>query len=175
MVGKAFVTVIRGGLMSFGPFRLMRAGRGVAAQICLVAVSVCAVVAVLLVTVFTNPAFAATPQAARSGSGAWIEVDKSRQVLLYVTEGTVVRTLAVSTGSATVGIVTPTATFTVYAKSGKWDGPRYKPLYLRGILAIHGYPSVPAYPASHGCIRVPLWDQDELFPMVEVGTKVYVY
>jgi peptidoglycan hydrolase-like protein with peptidoglycan-binding domain len=118
---------------------------------------------------------ASPPQAARGGSGTWIEVDKSRQVLLYVTEGTVVRTLAVSTGNATVGIVTPTATFTVYAKSGKWDGPRYKPLYLRGILAIHGYPSVPAYPASHGCIRVPLWDQDELFPMVAVGTKVYVY
>lgn len=118
---------------------------------------------------------ASPPHSAKSGVGTWIEVDKSRQVLLYVVEGTVVRTLAVSTGSAAVGIVTPSAVFTVYAKSGKWDGPRYKPLYLRGILAIHGYPSVPSYPASHGCIRVPVWDQDELFPMVAVGTKVYVY
>jgi putative cell wall-binding protein len=118
---------------------------------------------------------ASTPTPTKNGSGTWIEVNKAKQVLLLVEDGTVTRTLAVSTGSADVGIVTPSRTYTVYAKSPKWDGPRYKPLYLRGVLAIHGYPSVPAYPASHGCVRVPLWDQDELFPLVPVGTQVYVY
>jgi putative cell wall-binding protein/peptidoglycan hydrolase-like protein with peptidoglycan-binding domain len=118
---------------------------------------------------------ASQPYPSKSGSGAWLEVNKSKQVLLWVEDGTITRTLAVSTGNADVGIVTPSQAFTVYAKSAQWDGPRYKPLYLRGILAIHGYPSVPAYPASHGCVRVPLWDMDELFPLVAVGTKVYVY
>jgi putative cell wall-binding protein len=118
---------------------------------------------------------ASVPTASRSGSGEWIEVSKAKQVLLYVNNGAVNRTLAVSTGNPDVGIVTPSRMFTVYAKSGKWDGPRYKPLYLRGILAIHGYPSVPVWPASHGCIRVPLWDMDELFPLISVGTSVHVY
>ena len=31
------------------------------------------------------------------------------------------------------------------------------------ILAIHGYPNVPTYPASHGCVRIETWDQDALF------------
>ena len=118
---------------------------------------------------------ATAPTASISGSGEWIEVSKAKQVLLYVSNGVVTRTLAVSTGNPDVGIVTPSRTFTVYAKSGKWDGPRYKPLYLRGVLAIHGYPSVPAWPASHGCIRVPLWDMDEFFPLIAVGTSVHVY
>jgi putative cell wall-binding protein len=118
---------------------------------------------------------ATVPSPSRSGSGVWIEVSKAKQVLLQVEDGVVTRTLAVSTGNPDVGIVTPSRTYTIYAKSGKWDGPRYKPLYLRGILAIHGYPSVPAWPASHGCIRVPLWDMDEFFPVIAVGTTVYVY
>ncbi|MFH0915532.1 MAG: cell wall-binding repeat-containing protein [bacterium] len=118
---------------------------------------------------------ATPPTPSRTGSGAWIEVNKAKQVLLYVKNGTVIRTLATSTGNANVGIVTPTRTYSIYAKSPKWDGPRYKPLYLRGILAIHGYPSVPAWPASHGCIRLPLWDMDEFYPLISVGTKVHIY
>jgi putative cell wall-binding protein len=120
---------------------------------------------------------AGAPSPSRSGSGAWIEVNKSKQVLLYVESGTVVRTLPVSTGNPDVGITTPSGTLSVTRKSPKWDGPRYKPLYIRsyGVLAIHGYPSVPPWPASHGCIRVPLWDMDDFYPLVAVGTKVYVY
>lgn len=118
---------------------------------------------------------AGRPSPSRSGSGTWLEVNKARQVLLYVQDGVVLWTLPVSTGNPNVGIVTPSRTFTIYAKSPRWDGPRYKPLYLRGILAIHGYPSVPPWPASHGCIRVPLWDMDEFFPLISVGTRVHVY
>ena len=35
--------------------------------------------------------------------------------------------------------------------------------FLRGF-AIHGYPSVPPYPASHGCVRVPMWIAQQLYP-----------
>jgi lipoprotein-anchoring transpeptidase ErfK/SrfK len=65
--------------------------------------------------------------------------------------------------------------FRVYRTAPVWEGPRYKPCYLRGLLAIHGYPSVPAWPASHGCVRVTLWDMDELYPLISVGLKVYVF
>lgn len=120
----------------------------------------------------------ATPPFPRvKGSGSWVEVDKAKQVLLYVEAGVVARTLAVSTGSAAVGMITPSGTYNITRRSNQWDGPRYKPLYLRnfGVLAIHGYPSVPVWPASHGCVRVPTWDMDELFPLILVGARVHIY
>ena len=62
------------------------------------------------------------------------------------------------------------------------DGPRYRALYINPgyVLAIHGYPSVPTYPASDGCIRLPMWEMDALRandrtdPMIPDGTKVYI-
>jgi lipoprotein-anchoring transpeptidase ErfK/SrfK len=62
-----------------------------------------------------------------------------------------------------------------------WDksplGQLYRPRYFNGGVAVHGYPSVPAYPASHGCVRVSLaamdmiW-RDDLLPR---RTPVWVY
>ncbi len=118
---------------------------------------------------------AARPEPSVATSGTWIEVNKARQVLLLVEDGAVVRTLPVSTGSASVGIVTPSRMFTVYRTAPVWEGPRYKPCYLRNLLAIHGYPSVPAWPASHGCVRVTLWDMDDLYPHISVGLRVYIF
>ena len=119
---------------------------------------------------------AGRPRPSRSGAtNPWIEVNKTKQVLLYCKNGAVVWTLPVSTGSASVGIVTPSGTFRVLRKTLE-TSPRYRPLYITtGLLAIHGYPSVPTYPASHGCIRTPTWDQDALYPLIPVGTYVYIY
>jgi len=119
---------------------------------------------------------AGRPRPSRSGAtNPWIEVNKTKQVLLYCKNGAVVWTLPVSTGSASVGIVTPSGTFRVLRKTLE-TSPRYRPLYITtGLLAIHGYPSVPTYPASHGCIRTPTWDQDVLYPLIPVGTYVYIY
>ena len=128
-------------------------------------------------TVWSRLLTAASPSPSRGGAGTWVEINKAKQVLLYIEGGTVTRTLAVSTGNPSVGITTPSGTFNITRKSNQWDGPRYKPLYLRswGVLAIHGYPSVPVYPASHGCVRVPVWDMDELFPLVPVGGAIHIY
>jgi peptidoglycan hydrolase-like protein with peptidoglycan-binding domain len=127
-------------------------------------------------TLFNRLLTASRPKPTRNGtSNPWIEVNKSKQVLLYCKDGQVVWTLAVSTGSASVGIVTPSGTFKVLRKTLETD-PRYLPLYITtGHLAIHGYPNVPTYPASHGCIRTPLWNQDELHSLIPVGTYVYIY
>ncbi|MGI5940271.1 MAG: S-layer homology domain-containing protein [Thermoleophilia bacterium] len=124
-------------------------------------------------------ATATQPTPARSRSGVWIEVNKTKQVFLYIVNGTVKRTLPTSTGKA---FTYRSAPYTVQRKPIA-DGPRYRALYLNpgNVLAIHGYPSVPTYPASGGCIRLTKWDMDDLRardrfdPMIPNGTLVYIY
>ncbi len=119
---------------------------------------------------------AGRPKPSKSGAtNPWIEVNKTKQVLLYCRNGAVVWTLPVSTGSASVGIITPSGTFRVQRKTLE-TATRYLPLYISTtLLAIHGYPNVPTYPASHGCVRTQLWDEDYLYPLIPVGTYVYIY
>jgi lipoprotein-anchoring transpeptidase ErfK/SrfK len=50
----------------------------------------------------------------------------------------------------------------------------YPMYFLRGF-AIHGYPSVPAYPASHGCVRVPMWIAPVLYAGHAYGATITVY
>ena len=48
--------------------------------------------------------------------------------------------------------------------------------YFHGGYAIHGYPSVPAtYPASHGCVRVPIPDAAHIYNKIFIGETIYVY
>jgi lipoprotein-anchoring transpeptidase ErfK/SrfK len=51
----------------------------------------------------------------------------------------------------------------------------HNPMYIVGGIAIHGSQDVPAYPASHGCIRIPIFASNVLPKMVPKGTPVYVY
>ena len=46
--------------------------------------------------------------------------------------------------------------------------------FIRGY-AIHGYPEVPTYAASHGCLRVPIPDAPAIYAWVRLGTPVDVY
>ena len=53
-------------------------------------------------------------------------------------------------------------------------GDLYNPLYFNGGIAFHGAYSVPGYPASHGCVRIPM-NAAEWFPtIVGNGWPVYV-
>jgi N-acetylmuramoyl-L-alanine amidase len=119
---------------------------------------------------------ASRPVPKMESTGTWIEIDKTRQVLMYCVDGAVERALTTSTGSASVGFVTPSGEYQVM-RENTWETYRYHPLYLRrgGVWAIHGYSSVPVHPASHGCIRIPIWDMEELHALVPIGTKVYIY
>jgi lipoprotein-anchoring transpeptidase ErfK/SrfK len=51
----------------------------------------------------------------------------------------------------------------------------YRPAYFDGPYAIHGAPSVPPYPASHGCIRVTTASMDSVYSKLAPGTRVLVY
>ncbi|MDQ1359513.1 MAG: hypothetical protein QOJ52_2392 [Acidimicrobiaceae bacterium] len=53
-------------------------------------------------------------------------------------------------------------------------GVLYDPMYINGGIAIHGAPSVPATPASHGCARIPMYAAASFFDQVASGTAVYV-
>jgi lipoprotein-anchoring transpeptidase ErfK/SrfK len=54
-------------------------------------------------------------------------------------------------------------------------GLLYYPNYIYGGVAIHGSPSVPATPASHGCIRIPIFAAKEFFDMATLGMPVLIY
>ena len=41
--------------------------------------------------------------------------------------------------------------------------------------AIHGYADVPTYPASHGCLRVPVPEALSIYSWLQLGTPVDVY
>lgn len=128
----------------------------------------------------------AAPKAREVGY-AHVEVDLDRQVLLVVKDDAKVRVLPVSTGSGKpfrdegqMSIAyTPRGRFVVYDKSVGWekDPPlsMYYSNWISGGVAIHGHPNVPLTPASHGCIRIPMFAARELSKLMELGTIVLVY
>ena len=115
----------------------------------------------------------ARPPQPRVRGGDHIEVDKTRQVLFEVRGGQVVRAVHVSTGATGN---TPVGTWRVYWKDAGYNslGMYYSLYFLRGF-AMHGYNPVPTYPASHGCVRVPIWYAVGLFNRWPVGTTVRIF
>ncbi len=127
------------------------------------------------------------PQAKDTGY-KHVEVDLDRQVLLLTNdEGAVKMMLPVSTGSGKhykekrmSGLAyTPRGRFRIYNKLSGWRksplGLLYYPNYFSDGLAIHGNPSVPHSPRSHGCVRIPMFAASEISRQLPVGTIVLIY
>jgi N-acetylmuramoyl-L-alanine amidase len=123
-------------------------------------------------------AAAEVPQPRYTEPADHIEVDKTRQVLFIVRNGKVALVSPVSTAGIP-GYYTPTGRFAIYRKVVGLDpsplGVLLDPMYFVAGYAIHGNPSVPPYPASHGCIRVPNFVIYRLFHSEPYGETVYVY
>jgi hypothetical protein len=106
--------------------------------------------------------------------GRHMEADLSRQVLALISNGRVERIYPISSGAP--GTPTIRGAFRVYART---PGTNAKGMvdsaYFSGGYATHGYLSVPRFPASHGCLRVPLADARSLFRWIRIGTRVDVY
>jgi L,D-transpeptidase catalytic domain len=103
-----------------------------------------------------------------------IEIDQTRQVLYVVDGGKIKWIVHTSTGKAS----TPTrdGVFYVHRKIAGYSPNRlYYPSYFDGNRAVHGWPQVPTYPASHGCARVPYWNAIWLHNLMPMGTQVRVY
>jgi hypothetical protein len=117
-----------------------------------------------------------------------VEIDLGRQVLFLVDEtGEVTRILPISTGNGELYMDhgqlhrarTPTGTFKVQRKIKGWRlstlGLMYYPNYILNGIAIHGSFSIPTQPASHGCIRVPLFAAKQLSSLLPIGIEVLIY
>lgn len=108
------------------------------------------------------------------GHGRHIEADLSRQVIALIEGGRVQRIYPVSSGAPS----TPTVlgSFRVYSKTlgTNAKGMVHSAYFFRGY-ATHGFAAVPVYPASHGCLRVPIPDALSLFRWIRIGTPVDVY
>lgn len=131
---------------------------------------------------------ASTPAPKYSSPANHLEVDIPKQTVYVVRGGAVSAILPTSTGSNknftnggwTRRAVTPNGRFTVSRKINGMRisplGELYKPSYFNGGIAFHGSGSVPTYPASHGCVRLPMafadWFFDEAAP---VGMVVFVH
>ena len=107
-------------------------------------------------------------------AGKHAEIDLSRAVLVLAERGKPVRIYHASPGKPS----TPTVrgSFRVYRRQPGTNshGMVHSAYFIRGY-AIHGYASVPAYPASHGCVRVPIPNARSIYNWFTMGTRVDVY
>lgn len=106
-----------------------------------------------------------------------LEIDKTRQIAMVVDRGSVIGVVHVSTGATGN---TPEGSFRILRKnpmSATWDGTVALPFFMtfHGQMGLHGYPFVPPYPASHGCVREPLWVCGWTYAQSFVGERLYIY
>jgi lipoprotein-anchoring transpeptidase ErfK/SrfK len=151
------------------------------------------------VTDATTAAFLNTTQCkpvAGRTTGDFFEVDKTKQIAFVVRDGKVVYTFNVSTGNGkdydeedqrsggrVSGVaITPSGDFKIYKERDEKVyegtlGSLYRPKFVVGGIAVHGSRSIPAYPASHGCIRVanPVMDLIWLDNLLPKGAKVWIH
>lgn len=127
---------------------------------------------------------------AESHDVRWVEVDLSEQLMKVYDPGVATPVLIshISSGSGRAwenddhsgSSITPLGHFTITRRISGWRessldiGRLYNPLYFNGGIALHGAGSVPLYPASHGCIRVPMHIADYLPSVLPNGTPVDV-
>jgi lipoprotein-anchoring transpeptidase ErfK/SrfK len=122
-----------------------------------------------------------------------VEINLSRQVLLFFDEQGLNRVIAVSTGSnrnycetskktgeQICGIAhTPRGKFSIQWRIHGWResglGKLYNPLYFNSGFAIHGSPLVPADNVSHGCVRISIATSLWFYEAIKNGTPVIVF
>ena len=107
-------------------------------------------------------------------AGKHVEADLSRQVLVLARNGKPQRIYHTSSGKPS----TPTVlgSFRFYRKDAGTNGVgMVHSNYFIGGYAIHGYHSVPTYPASHGCLRVPIPSAWNIYSWIDLNDRIFVY
>ena len=120
------------------------------------------------------------------GGATRVEISLGRQLLYLWQNDQLSKIVPVSTGSGKRfcdggrcrNAITPTGSFHIERRVNGWHksdlGRLYNPLFFVGGVAIHGFPSVPPHPASHGCVRIPMQSAGWFPSQVPDGTPVYV-
>jgi hypothetical protein len=111
------------------------------------------------------------------GAGKRAEILLDRQVALLINGDAVVRAISVSSGKASTP--TPPGSYRVYAKIPRWWSTPFREwlpwaIPFVGGIAFHEYPFVPAYPASHGCVRQAFSVARWTYNFASVGMAVRV-
>jgi hypothetical protein len=75
--------------------------------------------------------------------------------------------------------VTPGGVFTFDRRVDGWRegslGRMFSPVYFNYGIAVHGSGNVPNYPASHGCVRIPMHIAEYFPSLVSRGDQVFVF
>ena len=128
------------------------------------------------------------PRPAENHDGIHSEADLKRQVMTVYRNSDILRILPISSGSGEsyedleggIGIAkTPIGNFDFFAHS--WGihkdhlGELFNPVFFHvDGYAVHGDLFVPSYPASHGCIRIPIKDSEWFVKTVPLGSPLLV-
>ncbi|HEX9644902.1 MAG TPA: L,D-transpeptidase family protein [Acidimicrobiia bacterium] len=120
-----------------------------------------------------------------------IEIDITHQVLYLIEDDAVAAIVPISSGGgylyyspyqrAWIRAETPRGDFQLRWVDYGWGCDPltgwcvYNYWSFHTYYGVHGYDPVPTYPASHGCVRLTLWDSDRLTPRFRLGMPVHIW
>ena len=107
-------------------------------------------------------------------AGEHLEAPLSKQVLVFAKGDKPFAVYPVSSGKPSTPTVTGHFSF-IRTEPGYNSHGMYYSFYFYGGYAVHGYESVPDYPASHGCIRTFIADQPEIYNRIHFGESIFVF
>jgi L,D-transpeptidase catalytic domain len=108
------------------------------------------------------------------GGGRHVEAPLGKQVLVFAKGEVPYAIYPISSGTSATPTVTGHFEF-IRTEPGYNSHGMYYSWYFYGGYAVHGYESVPDYPASHGCLRTFIADQPEIFERIEYGEDIFVF
>jgi hypothetical protein len=107
-------------------------------------------------------------------AGKHVEFDWSRQVLVLARGSR--PQMIVHTSSGAPSTPTVMGKYRFYRRVPGYNAKRmYYSIFFVGGYAIHGFDPVPNYPASHGCLRIPIPTAKRVYGWVSLGDPIYTY
>ena len=108
------------------------------------------------------------------GAGEHVEAPLSKQVLVFTKGDKPFAIYPISSGKSSTPTVTGHYEF-IRTEPGYNSHGMYYSWYFYGGYAVHGYESVPDYPASHGCLRTFISDQPEIYERIFMGEDIFIW
>ncbi|HET9198072.1 MAG TPA: L,D-transpeptidase [Solirubrobacterales bacterium] len=108
------------------------------------------------------------------GAGEHVEAPLSKQVLVFAKGDKPFAIYPISSGKSSTPTVTGHYEF-IRQEPGYNSHGMYYSFYFYGGYAVHGYESVPDYPASHGCLRTFIADQPEIYERIFFGEDIFIW
>jgi hypothetical protein len=108
------------------------------------------------------------------GAGEHVEAPLAKQVLVFTKGDKPFAIYPISSGKSSTPTVTGHFEF-IRQEPGYNSHGMYYSFYFYGGYAVHGYESVPDYPASHGCLRTFIADQPEIYKRIFFGEDIFIW